>query len=488
MKPIFGIERAILRWFVSVCACLLLGACANKEPFRTVNGVCAIAKAPPATAQAYDWEAGAGGARPCEKSWQVEVTKPVPFSVNFVEVDEQGVLADRAQAESALAAAGKEEAEGSYVVVFVHGWHHNAGSQDANVNGFYSALAAVSRWNPNRKVKGIYIGWRGDSLAVPLLRYATFWDRKSTSDEVGRGGLLEFLLRLERAAKPDEHSRNRLVVIGHSFGASVAFNALAHVYMERFIDGVYSTAEKSRFRGYGDLVVLINPAIEAMRYMPFQSALEYYTRDGANPKADFAYEAEPRLVILSSQTDKATRIAFPAARFFSTFLESHNSISMERSPHEHGAYSEWNMDRDTVGNFERFHSHFPVGLARRPQESTDDHKPMDDGLGQRCRSLSPADVRARLSVVGKPSESDREIEPFPDSRVLIRRRTPSQVGSPYIIADVRADIVDGHTDIGGPHLLCWINQLLDTREATVRPLQADEEVEVPTPFAAANEP
>jgi pimeloyl-ACP methyl ester carboxylesterase len=447
---------------------LLLSGCAY-TPYRTSAERCTIEQPAKDASGNYDWESGPGGARPCADKWQVAVTKPVPFSMNFVEIDEQGMLASRAQAEAAVQEASTEEAGGSYVIVFVHGWHHNASTGDANVRGFYDALALVSRWNPKRRIKGVYVGWRGDSLPVPGLRYITFWDRKNTSDEVGRGGLLEFLLRLERGVKSTEQNgRNKLVVVGHSFGASVTFNALAHLYLGRFLDGVHSREEKQRFRGYGDLVVLINPAIEAMRYMPFQSALEYYSRPTSQPRLDFSHETRPALVVLSSLTDQATRIAFPAARLISTALEAHATISATNSPDENGSYSEWNMDRDTVGNFGGFQTHHPLLLS---EETGDTRVPLAEKLRERCDSLAPADMWRRLNTDVKERADERGGAVFPDSGVRVRRiPNAATEGSPYIVAAVSPKIVDGHTDIGRPNLVCWINQLLDTKEVELRPL------------------
>jgi hypothetical protein len=174
-----------LGWLCILLAAWLAG-CAY-TPHRKSAQLCTVDAPQPESRGGFDWEAAADGARRCADSYRVVVEKPVPFSMNFVEINEQGMLADRAQAEAALAHAARPEPDGSYVVVFVHGWHHNARSGDSNVNGFYDAMALVSRWNPQRQIKGIYIGWRGDSVPVPLLRYLTFWERKSTSDEVGRG-------------------------------------------------------------------------------------------------------------------------------------------------------------------------------------------------------------------------------------------------------------------------------------------------------------
>jgi pimeloyl-ACP methyl ester carboxylesterase len=449
----------------------LLGACAY-APYRTSGEPCTIDNPERTQRGGYDWESAGDGRRPCADRWEVSVTKPVPFSMNFVEIDEQGMLAKRAQAEAAIANASAHEGDGSYVVVFVHGWHHNASSADGNVQGFYDALALASRWNKSRKIKGIYIGWRGDSLPVPGLRYLTFWDRKNTSDEVGRGGLLEFLLRLERGVKNGSNGRNRLLLVGHSFGASVTFNALAHTYLQRFLDGAHSQENKPRFRGYGDLVVLINPAIEAMRYMPFRSAIEYYGQRTTPPRVDFLHETRPALVILSSRGDVATRIAFPAARFVSTALEAHSRISAEQGVTPDGPFSEWNLDRDTVGNFAGFQTHHPLRLT---DDAADPDTPIAAKLTEQCEALDGARMWRLLN------QTDSSSEAFPDSQVVVqRRRDDKVVNSPYIVAAVNRQLIRDHTDIGRPNLVCWINQLLDTKETGVRTLAEtlnDHEIE-----------
>lgn len=444
----------------AIAAACLLGACAF-TPYRTSGEPCQIDQPQRTDKGQFDWEATADGRRPCADRWQVHVTKPVPFSINFVEIDEQGMLASRAQAEAAIANASIDESDGSYVVVFVHGWHHNASSTDGNVQGFYDALALSSRWNKGRKIKGIYIGWRGDSLPVPGLRYITFWDRKNTSDEVGRGGLLEFLLRLERGVKDGSNGRNKLLLVGHSFGASVTFNALAHTYLQRFLEGAHSQKNEPRFRGYGDLVVLINPAIEAMRYMPFQSAIEYYGQRTSPPRVDFSHETRPALVILSSQGDAATRVAFRGARLFTTALEAHSRISAEVGVAPDGPYSEWVLDRDTVGNFDGFQTHDALRLSAN---AADPDTPIAAKLTEKCDAL---DAVQTWRLLNQTQGNDA----FPDSQVLVRRRADAKVSnSPYIVAAVHRRLIRDHTDIGRPNIVCWINQLLDTKETGVRTL------------------
>jgi hypothetical protein len=352
------------------------------------------------------------------------------------------------------------------MVVFIHGWHHNAAPDDDNVQAFHDALASLSTWHPDKEVRGIYIGWRGKAWGVPWVQYLTFWDRKSTSEEVGRGALLEFLLRLERAVKNGHDPKvktakaeNRLVLVGHSFGASVAFNALAHVFLERFLEGVHSEEPGPRFRGYGDLVVLINPAIEAMRYMPFQSALKYYASPEAPVRADFSQETVPRLVVLSSEGDWATQYAFPFARFISTVTERHEMVSPTHSPDLAGAYSEHQMDGATLGNFKLFHTH--AALQYQPGAAALDQKnPKSKEALTQCRSLSGAAVRQRLSGESPGDPVDGRM--FIDSQLRLEPK-PGVPYSPYLLAAADTAVIADHTAIGNPNLICLINQLADTK-------------------------
>jgi hypothetical protein len=410
------------------------------------------------------WESTEGK---CGNQWAVR--RPT-HGVNYVEIDEQGILHDRQAAEDALKYAAQQPSaqnKSVYVVVYIHGWQHNASPDDGNVQHFHGSLAAIKKWRPTADVRGIYIGWRGSSLPVPILQYLTFWDRKNTSDEVGRGGLLEFLLRLERGVKPDPKSGNHLVLVAHSFGASVAFNSLAHVFMARFIEGLHSSETSERFRGYGDLVLLINPAIEAMRYMPLQSAIEYYANRTDEPRLTFEHEKKPRLVILSSEGDWATRKTFPVARFFSTALEAHNrTISELKSPDDEGSFREWNMDVSTVGNYDRFQTHWPLRIAKArddaPNEASAKVKKLDSNGIQECHSLALAEMQKRMSnqAEKEPSLED-EFGQFPDSNIRVVRRPNTINNSPYIVADVGAEIVADHSKIDSENLICWINQIVD---------------------------
>lgn len=74
------------------------------------------------------------------------------------------------------------------MVVFIHGWKHNAGRDDGNVASFNKALAnlASSGVLGKRRLVGLYVGWRGKSMHGLYSENLTYWDRKAVAEEVGR--------------------------------------------------------------------------------------------------------------------------------------------------------------------------------------------------------------------------------------------------------------------------------------------------------------
>src|SRR5207244_10764430 len=109
--------------------------------------------------------------------------------------------------------------------------------------------------------------------------------------------------------------------------------------------------------GYGDLVVLVNPAIEATRIVPFFAALNEYVRTRV---ALLSPAQPPRLVILSSKGDWATRGTFPVARVFSTLLESYQDSRMATPYGQDIDIRERNMDWQTRGNARALQTHRPL--------------------------------------------------------------------------------------------------------------------------------
>jgi hypothetical protein len=447
-----------LAWHIVLIASMIgLTGCTlfkpPSDPIRQIAEICKIATAKEISSK-------------CGKEDHIEVVDAAnpsnSYSLQFVEIDDQGFFSDRKQANRAIKFAEEKPKDGKdriFYVVYVHGWFHGPEMSDDQLPGFLKALENLSRWRPSGEVRGIYIGWRGKSLDLLGLRYLTFWDRKSVSEEVGRGSSQEFLLQLEKTIQLNERQnnkngkKNKLATIGHSFGASVVFNALSHTLVQRFIDGVFESAKP---RGYGDLVVLINPAFEAMRFLPIYSMVNHFTmpeNDGLQPRIPkFDNSGRPYFVVLSSEGDWATNYAFPAGRFFSTIWESHPPANVNGRGTE--KINGWVLDRDTIGNFKGFASFEKLDRAKgnAPAEVTICPQPEQE-LWKKLSEIRSNDKKG-------DSQEKRDSPVFPEIDFILRN-SYDHVNSPFLLTAVDKSIINDHTTIGGDDLACWIVQLAD---------------------------
>jgi len=245
------------------------------------------------------------------------------YLLGFIEFDDQGQLHWRGQMNSVLDKIGEAAASQDLLMIaFVHGWKHSAAPMDGNIETLRHNLRALSaleselsrrEGRAERKVVGVYLGWRGGSITLPVVKELTFWDRKNTAHKVGYGGVIEVLAKLEEIKKikasidaPDRMTR--LVVIGHSFGGAVVYSALAQIMMNRFATTQGPVGLATTVEGFGDLVVLVNPAFEALRFSTLS--------DVANERRSYFQAQLPVMAVLTSEADDATKRAFPLGRFF----------------------------------------------------------------------------------------------------------------------------------------------------------------------------
>lgn len=124
------------------------------------------------------------------------------YRLRAVEFDEQGLRWSNAQRASALAAI-RDAPRPPLVIVFIHGWHHNASPKDTDLISFDRLLAklADNRAAVGADIVGVYIGWRG--LSAPretdftgVLRYLSFYSRKHATDRLAGIGLTQTLYDL----------------------------------------------------------------------------------------------------------------------------------------------------------------------------------------------------------------------------------------------------------------------------------------------------
>lgn len=224
------------------------------------------------------------------------------FDLYFVEADDEGWFWQPEQAARALRAVEESaQVRDTFVLLFVHGWHHSSQCCDSNVQSFRKTLgqlrrelagdlhagaraqyAQTEKQEDDFRVIGVYLGWRGRSLPG-FLNYFTFWGRKSAAERVGENDAREFIARLNQLylkERGDEDQQNflGLISIGHSFGAQVLLRATASTLEQQLIGldapsgylrrpaPAAPAGDDRALQGIGDLVVLLNPATEAAAY------------------------------------------------------------------------------------------------------------------------------------------------------------------------------------------------------------------------------
>lgn len=237
------------------------------------------------------------------------------------------------------------------VVVYVHGWKHTAALDDPNVQAFRQQLNSLGEKEApdGTRVVGIYVGWRGVPYAsADVLEDLTFWNRKAAAERIARGSINELFGYLEALEKirngpssegpamadakgllsackaangvregalVDKRSATghlgamRTIYVGHSFGALIVYEAVENDLLARIASGELSIEQgmKDTIPRAPDLVVLLNPAVEAARFQPVYRLMTSRT---------YTHVQAPLMAIVTSDADSATRYAFPLGEAF----------------------------------------------------------------------------------------------------------------------------------------------------------------------------
>jgi pimeloyl-ACP methyl ester carboxylesterase len=236
------------------------------------------------------------------------------------------------------------------VVLYVHGWGHNATSKDHDrFSELIQGLSRAERASTNpRHVVGIYLAWNGASGYQPI-DYLNFWSRKSAADQISQWGhSTAFIGAVSSIVRSSDAAANhsQIVLVGHSLGARILFSAVSQHLMYEVTrahpgkpGGVYKTIQ-----GPADLILLLNPAIEASAYAAFESV--------RRAQEQFADKQRPLVVTISTDNDDATTYLFPIGQW----------IGMLR--HE--------RDLTTIGNYKNFHTHI-LSIADKSSDKPRDN-------------------------------------------------------------------------------------------------------------------
>ena len=130
-------------------------------------------------------------------------------SIAIVEFDDQGYLMDPGLYIHILKKLEDIHNEkGALMVVFAHGWKHNADYSDDNLHEFEKMILRINRadrvrcegqkdCDRNRETIGVFLAWRGLSLKPRGLKELSFWNRKKKAQRVGQDGAIQLLADLD---------------------------------------------------------------------------------------------------------------------------------------------------------------------------------------------------------------------------------------------------------------------------------------------------
>jgi hypothetical protein len=303
------------------------------------------------------------------------------YFIGFAEFDDQGwaysngqqldVINQRVAADLADPAYKEKD---FLVLVFVHGWHHNAHDNDSNVQEFRQMVDIAANGletgiqngflKTHRRIIGIYVGWRGESVNALPFNYLTVIDRRNAAERVAMGAVRQLFANLRQqqlvaqgAFRDDgpTPARMRTVVIGPSFGGQIAFSALSQAELnELTLDGNQTPspqhcdpaapwhARTYRPPLWPDALILINPAFEASRYESFDQLMRRSRTwtpplAAAAPAADSNRLVVPHFIVVASETDHWTGKYFTTGRALATLFEGYDRTSPDATRAERKA-------------------------------------------------------------------------------------------------------------------------------------------------------
>ena len=426
------------------------------------------------------------------------------YHLAFVEFDDQGWFADRRQMEALFSLLRRLESEQKsrsgdghvLILLYAHGWKHNASQCDNNVICFSRLLERMDilerhlNEGARRSVVGVYVGWRGLSLDAGPLTNLTFWTRKNAAERVGRGGVTELLARLNdyrRIRNPDrDGDKTQLVVVGHSFGGLVVYSALSHALMERAgrtvrvaNDNCNDLERREQSTGgltcydtavsFGDFVVLVNPAFEGSQYEPlFHIATNRCYRANQTPV----------MMTVTSGSDLATGLAFPLGRKASTMLEHATSQDQADSIVQ------------AIGHDARYRTHELKWLGP-PADSTERGDAKEEGdcgcpyltptMGFNWRTFKariepfmlPGGARPADNPLTAGKEQGQRIYDVYGQGVRLAGDLKYSANYPYLVVRADPEIIADHNTIYSEPFVRFLHSFFLIHIAGGRPFEAD---------------
>lgn len=378
-----------IRWLLLAVVVTLLSACAQTTLYRPLVGPREVCDLPEPDAVEASKLEGCRNAAVETVGHTVDNHKE-RFEIAYIEFTDQGWLQKRGQLDRAFELLHKSDSKPLQVVVFIHGWKHSADADDRDLKHFRNTiLPAFTKTKSGTNTVGIYAAWRGESVPIQGVNNLTFYDRKFSAEHVARGSIRELLSRLRalrasgKAGSSGKDVKDvKVILIGHSFGGLILYNAIAGSLLDTLVDTNFGKVPTDPVSPIVDLAIVLNPAFEASRFEPlFQVAKLRLSNGGVYPQVQ-----QPIFVSITSESDSATKTAFPLGRAINSILE-HEGGTDEDCPSIEGRKlldeGKWCSNSDyatrlekvantnTIGHMPRYYTHFLSANKTSPESKSD---------------------------------------------------------------------------------------------------------------------
>ena len=438
----------------------------------------------------------------CDKTY-TPTGLPEPFSLGFVEFDDQGEMLDPQELERVLVYI-QANRNNLVLITYINGWQNNASIDGGNeILADPQAAAALKAFGPtpngdvqkfkqflaliantkcvkeaHKHVMGVYLGWRGELFKPEPLHTGFYPSRHNAATRMGDASDMGMaLMAIQEAARgrwitpsPIPDTAPITVVMGHSFGGKIMEQALCQWITREYAfvmvtDHKSISAEKDVvLPRFADLVLFMNPASESIYARRLTSLLKPFGCGfGTAPETP-----SPAFVAVGSETDWANGTAFP--------LGADVVDATERFSGSYRTYpdktNQWRYVQSTAPNMPGLNN----GKVTVDDKATEVKMAQNSNLPPpKADAISEAltvfNVNLSQSHIGNDASSqqlnndqklDVRLENGDDASIHLF--VPDGPGEPnttrYWILKVDPAIMDGHSDVWNPNAMSLYARLL----------------------------